>query len=60
MGFVILISCAAGLGGLLYGCDTAVIFGAIGFLKNLYRLSPFMEGLFLMVHLLARFVYDRY
>jgi len=25
MGFVILISCAAGLGGLLYGYDTAVI-----------------------------------
>ncbi len=43
--FVILISCAAGLGGLLYGYDTAVISGAIGFLKDLYRLSPFMEGL---------------
>ncbi|AEB25611.1 MULTISPECIES: sugar porter family MFS transporter [Bacillus amyloliquefaciens group] len=45
MWFVILISCAAGLGGLLYGYDTAVISGAIGFLKDLYRLSPFMEGL---------------
>lgn len=45
MGFVILISCAAGLGGLLYGYDTAVISGAIGFLKDLYSLSPFMEGL---------------
>lgn len=45
MGFVILISCAAGLGGLLYGYDTAVISGAIGFLKDLYRLTPFMEGL---------------
>lgn len=28
MGFVILISCAAGLGGLLYGYDTAVISGS--------------------------------
>ena len=36
---------ALGLGGLLYGYDTAVISGAIGFLKDLYRLSPFMEGL---------------
>lgn len=45
MGFVILISCAAGLGGLLYGYDTAVISGAIGFLKDLYSLTPFMEGL---------------
>ncbi|MDS0524223.1 sugar porter family MFS transporter [Clostridium sp. SHJSY1] len=42
--FIILISCAAGLGGLLYGYDTAVISGAIGFLKELYNLSPAMEG----------------
>jgi len=43
--FIILISCAAGFGGLLYGYDTAVISGAIGFLQKLYNLSPMMEGL---------------
>lgn len=42
--FIVLISCAAGLGGLLYGYDTAVISGAIGFLKKLYNLSPAMQG----------------
>ncbi|MCB2294951.1 sugar porter family MFS transporter [Clostridium algoriphilum] len=43
--FIILISCAAGLGGLLYGYDTAVISGAIGSLQKLYNLTPMMEGL---------------
>lgn len=34
----------AALGGLLFGYDTAVIAGAIGFLKIRYELSPAMEG----------------
>lgn len=34
----------AALGGLLFGYDTAVIAGAIGFLKIKYELSPAMEG----------------
>lgn len=35
---------AAALGGLLFGYDTAVISGAIGFLKTKYELSAAMEG----------------
>lgn len=42
--YVILITAAAGMGGLLYGFDTAVISGAIGYLQVLYDLSPAMEG----------------
>ena len=34
----------AALGGLLFGYDTAVIAGAIGFLKTKYELNPAMEG----------------
>lgn len=44
-GFVTLIALAAGMAGLLYGYDTSCISGAIGFLKDLYHLSPAMEGL---------------
>ncbi|WP_062308257.1 sugar porter family MFS transporter [Alicyclobacillus sendaiensis] len=43
--YAVTISLAAAMGGLLYGYDTAVISGAIGFLKTLYQLSPFMQGL---------------
>ncbi|KAB8137725.1 sugar porter family MFS transporter [Gracilibacillus oryzae] len=42
--YVILIAAAAGMAGLLYGFDTAVISGAIGYLQDLYNLSPAMEG----------------
>ncbi|WP_019393121.1 sugar porter family MFS transporter [Priestia filamentosa] len=42
--YIAVISMAAGMAGLLYGYDTAVISGAIGFLQELYGLSPFMEG----------------
>ncbi|WP_112182046.1 sugar porter family MFS transporter [Paraliobacillus zengyii] len=42
--YVILITASAGMGGLLYGFDTAVISGAIGYLQVLYDLSPAMEG----------------
>ena len=34
----------AGLGGLLFGFDTAVIAGAIDALQGLYHLSPFWKG----------------
>nr|WP_058305951.1 sugar porter family MFS transporter [Gracilibacillus massiliensis] len=42
--YVILIASAAGMAGLLYGFDTAVISGAIGYLQEIYNLSPAMEG----------------
>ncbi|WP_163538750.1 sugar porter family MFS transporter [Gracilibacillus sp. YIM 98692] len=42
--YVILIAASAGMAGLLYGFDTAVISGAIGYLQELYNLSPAMEG----------------
>ncbi|CDQ40527.1 MULTISPECIES: sugar porter family MFS transporter [Virgibacillus] len=42
--YVLLLSVSAGMGGLLYGFDTAVISGAIGYLQDLYDLSPAMEG----------------
>lgn len=42
--YVILISCAAALGGLLFGYDTAVISGAIGFLKIKFQLTSAAVG----------------
>lgn len=42
--YVILIAVAAGVAGLMYGFDTAVISGAIGYLSEVYNLSPAMEG----------------
>ncbi|MDG5473183.1 sugar porter family MFS transporter [Jeotgalibacillus sp. ET6] len=42
--YVIVIAVSAGMAGLLYGFDTAVISGAIGYLQELYDLSPAMEG----------------
>ena len=43
-GYVILVSCAAALGGLLFGYDTAVISGAIGFLTIKFSLTSSMVG----------------
>ncbi|MFD2706049.1 sugar porter family MFS transporter [Salibacterium lacus] len=43
--YIILIACAAGMAGFLYGFDTAVISGAITFLQDLYDLTPAMEGI---------------
>ncbi|MFD1670634.1 sugar porter family MFS transporter [Agrilactobacillus yilanensis] len=43
-GYVILISCSAALGGLLFGYDTGVISGAIGFLQIKFSLSSFAVG----------------
>lgn len=34
----------AAVGGLLFGYDTAVVAGAIGFIEKLYSLSPTMKG----------------
>ena len=44
LAYVIRISLVATLGGLLFGYDTAVIAGAIGFMKIHYSLTPGMEG----------------
>ena len=41
---VYLLTAVAALGGLLFGYDTAVISGAIGFLKTKFELSPAMTG----------------
>jgi SP family arabinose:H+ symporter-like MFS transporter len=42
--YVILICLTAGLGGFLFGFDTAVISGAINFLRVQFHLNPVMEG----------------
>jgi SP family arabinose:H+ symporter-like MFS transporter len=42
--YVSLIAGVAALGGLLFGYDTAVIAGAIGFLKTKFQLDAAMEG----------------
>lgn len=43
-GFVLKVSIVAALGGLLFGYDTAVIAGVIGFLQMRFDLSPAMVG----------------
>jgi len=42
--YLILICLTAGLGGFLFGFDTAVISGGINFLRTQFRLSAVMEG----------------
>jgi len=42
--YVYFVSAIAALGGLLFGYDTAVIAGAIGFLEIKFQLSPAMTG----------------
>lgn len=44
LAYVWAISLVAALGGLLFGYDTAVISGAIGFLKQKFFLNPAWEG----------------
>jgi sugar porter (SP) family MFS transporter len=44
MGFVYLVSLVAAVGGLLFGFDTAVISGAIGFMKAQFHLDAAQEG----------------
>ena len=43
--YVVFVSAAAAIGGFLFGYDTAVIAGAIRFLKESFALSSFGEGL---------------
>ena len=42
--YVMLVTIVAALGGLLFGYDTAVIAGAIGFLQSHFNLDPVMKG----------------
>lgn len=42
--FVILVSCAAAFGGLLYGYDSSVISGAIDFIQKQYQFGDIMKG----------------
>ena len=42
--FVYQYTFVAAVGGLLFGYDTAVVAGAIGFLQEKYSLSPAMTG----------------
>lgn len=42
--FIYLVSAVAAFGGLLFGYDTAVIAGAIGFLASKFELTPLMTG----------------
>lgn len=42
--YVLFVSLVATLGGLLFGYDTAVISGAIGFLEQFFELTPTMVG----------------
>nr|WP_213651902.1 sugar porter family MFS transporter [Paenibacillus sp. J23TS9] len=44
MKFVTLVSIVAALGGLLFGFDTAVVSGAVGFMKERFSLSEFEVG----------------
>lgn len=43
-GFVTLVSIVAAVGGLLFGYDTSVISGAIGFMQTKFSLSNAMQG----------------
>ena len=44
VGYVYLISIVAALGGLLFGYDTAVISGAIGYIETKFNLTPALKG----------------
>lgn len=44
IGYLVLICLVATLGGLLFGYDTAVVSGAIGFLETKFNLSPTWVG----------------
>lgn len=44
LSFIILVTLVAAMGGLLFGYDTAVISGAIGFMEQFFHLSPAQTG----------------
>jgi SP family arabinose:H+ symporter-like MFS transporter len=44
LGYLLLISLVAAFGGFLFGYDTAVVSGAIGFLKNHFQLNADLTG----------------
>lgn len=44
LGYILLISLVAAFGGFLFGYDTAVVSGAIGFLKTHFQLSAELTG----------------
>ena len=44
MAYVLRLAGVAALGGLLFGYDTAVIAGAIGFLQTRFQLDPAWKG----------------
>lgn len=44
MGYVLLITLVAAFGGFLFGYDTAVVSGAIGFLRSHFKLSAELTG----------------
>lgn len=44
LGYILLISLVAAFGGFLFGYDTAVVSGAIGFLKTHFQLSADLTG----------------
>ena len=44
LGYIVLISVVAAFGGFLFGYDTAVVSGAIGFLTQHFQLSAGMTG----------------
>ena len=46
-----MIAFIAALGGLLFGYDTGVISGALPFLKDVFALTPLMEGVLTSVAL---------
>lgn len=44
IGYVVMLTMVAALGGLLFGYDTAVVSGAIGFMQERYQLDDFSKG----------------
>lgn len=52
-GFLYLVCFIAALGGFLFGFDTAVISGTVGFVKNDFRLDAMHEGWFVSCALLG-------